>query len=148
MANDVPFKPHGTPTPAGRVSAALTKAGFGRAFVRKNVGYGGHKCRWHNDVQATWVDYLPHDNTPEDKCDSERAEMLAEYERTLTALGYQVTHKGSYLVVPPKKAGGSKSRRAKRSQDPGAPVGSQPVYHTTSGKLVGYLYPDKFVPVD
>lgn len=103
MASDRPKKPHGTFTSASTIGRVLTRGGFPAFAVRKGVGYGGHRCSWDKINKVVRVGYRCGDDTPDDRQDSERREMLGLYAQLLESKGYDVRRSFGTLYVDPER---------------------------------------------
>lgn len=144
MASDRPTRPHGRFTPASRISAALTKAGYAKFLVRNSVpvAYSGFNCSWEKNTSQTRVSWRPGDDVRDDQIEGERTHMLAEYAGVLSKLGYTVTESHSALYVPPKTA------RRQRAVDDAQADTRKAVHHEVTGKLVGWITPTGFVDAE
>jgi hypothetical protein len=105
MPSDRPNKPHGRFTPATTIGRLLSAAGYGRAFIRKGIGYGGHLCSWDERRQQVWIRYRSHDDTPAEDLAAERDEMLGRYTVLLASKGYEVERDERVLHVRKPKEG-------------------------------------------
>lgn len=99
MPSDRPTKPHGRFTPASTVGRLLTAAGYGAAFIRKGIQFGGHSCSWDEIRKTVLILYRCHDDVPDDAMAAERKEMLDLYAELLLSKGYAVERAERLMYV-------------------------------------------------
>lgn len=103
MPSDRPTKPHGTFTPASKISRLLGTEHV-RQVKRPNCAFGGFACTWDPISERVRVGHYPGDDVTDDNDRRrETEEMLGRYARMLNAHGYRAVHEHGAVYVNPVK---------------------------------------------